>query len=173
NGAGAVAAVFTPSVNATQTNLPVNFTSSSVATSYYWDFGDGTTESGQNVIHSYADTGTYTVTLIVISEGGCSTSSSQTVTVSQTATGIGTITNGGPISIWSNGGRVYVDFSKQSKVEAEIQVYNVIGQELVNEKFGRSTIYSKPITNIEVGYVIVKVKNAGGFTTKKVLITNN
>ncbi len=173
NGAGAVAAVFTPSVNATQTNMPVNFTSSSVATSYYWDFGDGTTESGQNVIHSYADTGTYTVTLIVISEGGCSTSSSQTVTVSQTATGIGTIANGGPISIWSNGGRVYVDFSKQSKVEAEIQIYNVIGQELVNEKFGRSTIYSKPIANIEVGYVIVKVKNAGSFTTKKVLITNN
>jgi hypothetical protein len=33
--------------------------------SYEWDFGDGTTASGATVSHTYADYGTYTVTLTV------------------------------------------------------------------------------------------------------------
>jgi len=48
----------------------------------------------------------------------------------------------------------------------------VLGQQLVNEKFGRSTVYSKPITNLEAAYVIVRVKNDSEIITKKLLITN-
>ncbi len=48
---------------------------------YYWDLGDGTLEdSTVNVTHTYAAPGTYTVKLIVIGSGGCSDSSSTTVT---------------------------------------------------------------------------------------------
>jgi PKD repeat protein len=143
-----------------------------VATNYYWDFGDGTTATGQNAIHNYSDTGTYTVTLIVISEGGCSSTTTQTITVNQTATGITTLNNKAAINIWSNENKVYIDFSQMAKTDATIAIYNVLGQELVNEKFARSIIYNKAILNTEATYVIVKVKNGDVVITKKVFIAN-
>lgn len=38
--------------------------------SYFWDFGDGSTESGPIVTHAYDSQNTYIVTLTVIDEGG-------------------------------------------------------------------------------------------------------
>ena len=37
---------------------------------HFWTFGDGYTGSGQSVAHTYAQAGCYTVTLMVIAEGG-------------------------------------------------------------------------------------------------------
>jgi hypothetical protein len=37
---------------------------------FQWDFGDGTTATGPSVVHSYAQGGTYTVTLSVTDRGG-------------------------------------------------------------------------------------------------------
>ena len=59
------------------------FTSNSTGQiqSYNWNFGDGQTGSGQNVSHTYAQPGTYTVTLTVQGAGGCSSEKTQQVTV--------------------------------------------------------------------------------------------
>jgi hypothetical protein len=65
-----------------------------------------------------------------------------------------------------------IDFSKLAKTDATVSIYNLLGQELVNEKFGRSSIYSKAILNVEASYVIVKVTNGEAITTKKVFIAN-
>ena len=49
---------------------------------YDWDFGDGETDSGQNVSHTYAQAGDYQVTLFVSAEdGSCPAEITQTVTV--------------------------------------------------------------------------------------------
>ncbi len=55
-----------------QTPLIVSFTdqSSNNPTSWYWDFGDGTTSNEQNPSKSYTDAGTYTITLTAINSGG-------------------------------------------------------------------------------------------------------
>ncbi|MFT5822944.1 MAG: gliding motility-associated-like protein [Crocinitomix sp.] len=42
-----------------------------VITEWDWDFGDGTTSDEENPEHTYPSPGTYTVTLIVTSGGGC------------------------------------------------------------------------------------------------------
>jgi len=42
--------------------------------SYSWDFGDGTTDSGVTVSHSYVDDGEYTVTLMVVDNRGATDS---------------------------------------------------------------------------------------------------
>lgn len=48
------------------TKLKIAFSDSSVfASSWLWVFGDGTTSNQQNPVHTYNDTGTYTVTLII------------------------------------------------------------------------------------------------------------
>ena len=57
-------------------------------TSYAWNFGDGTTGSGRTASHTYADGGTYTVTLVVTDDSGLTgtTSSQVTVTPNQAPT---------------------------------------------------------------------------------------
>ncbi len=40
--------------------------------SYYWSFGDGLTSTDSTPVHTYAQAGSYTVRLIVITSGGCS-----------------------------------------------------------------------------------------------------
>jgi uncharacterized protein (TIGR02145 family) len=59
----------------------ITFTNTSQnATSYAWDFGDGSTSTSQNVTHSYSDAGTYAVELTAIGEGGTN-STTNTVTI--------------------------------------------------------------------------------------------
>ncbi len=60
--------------------------------SYAWDFGDGNGASSKTTTHAYADEGSYTVTLTVSDEDGGSTSTSGTVTVSNVAPTITTLT---------------------------------------------------------------------------------
>jgi gliding motility-associated-like protein len=42
------------------------------ATSYAWDFGDGSTSTEENPLHYYQEEGDYDVTLVAINENGCS-----------------------------------------------------------------------------------------------------
>lgn len=63
--------------------LTVTFTNgSSNSTSYMWDFGDGVTSTEENPVHTYADEGTYTVTLTAMDGMGQSDEVSQDVSVS-------------------------------------------------------------------------------------------
>lgn len=62
--------------------LTVNFTDTSTnsPTEWYWVFGDGSTSSDQNVIHTYTSAGTYTVKLVASNSEG-SNKTTQTITV--------------------------------------------------------------------------------------------
>ena len=54
-------------------HIPVNFTDLSTGniTSWHWSFGDGTTSTDQNPVHTYEDTGYFNITLIVCNAGCC------------------------------------------------------------------------------------------------------
>ena len=60
--------------------LPFNFTpvpnvtSLDAITSYNWSFGDGGTATGRNVTHSYIDSGSFTLKLVITTAGGCTDS---------------------------------------------------------------------------------------------------
>ncbi|PNY80759.1 M14 family zinc carboxypeptidase [Deinococcus koreensis] len=98
-GYGPVSAVFVtvtaPGTNAAPTasftrtvsGLSATFTDTSTDSdgtiaSRSWNFGDGTTSTATNPSKTYAASGTYTVSLTVTDNGGLSTTTSQSVTVS-------------------------------------------------------------------------------------------
>lgn len=57
------------------------FHSSDIPASYVWDFGDGTTEMGQEVTHVYSGPGMYYVTLLTSDDNMCEAISTQMVVV--------------------------------------------------------------------------------------------
>ncbi len=75
-------AAFTPSFNCSKPKERV-FTDQSIgADEWNWNFGDGATSPQQNPVHTYADTGTYTVTLLVKNyTTGCEYITIKTVTI--------------------------------------------------------------------------------------------
>ncbi|MFN8288541.1 MAG: PKD domain-containing protein [Chitinophagales bacterium] len=173
-GAQPIVANFAASKNVAETGEDINFTNTSLAaTSVQWDMGDGAILNGPMVTHNYAAEGVYTVNMMVENADACSSSSNQTVTITaKNATGITPIADNG-IKIWSNEDRVYVDFSSKKQVEATINIYNVVGQLVSSEKFGKSTIYSRKLNNLDAGYVIVNVKDNDGTVSKQVFISNS
>ncbi len=72
--------------------------SGSAITNVQWDYGDGSGGTGPSVNHTYANPGTYTVTLIVTDGNGCTASvnESNAVAVSQPPT-INITTNPNPV----------------------------------------------------------------------------
>ncbi|AHM62644.1 beta-1,4-xylanase [Flammeovirgaceae bacterium 311] len=83
----------TASFSATVTDLTAafdasaSFDSDGTISSYAWDFGDGSTGSGELANHSFSAYGNYTVTLTVTDNGGAVGTSSQLVSVSDGSTG--------------------------------------------------------------------------------------
>jgi len=71
----APSASFTADVSEGEAPLTVAFTDLSTGEpeEWYWDFGDGTTATGQNPVHTYAAAGTCTVCLTVTNAGGSDT----------------------------------------------------------------------------------------------------
>jgi gliding motility-associated-like protein len=64
---------------------PVSFqdNSSINTTSWQWNMGDGSTQSGESFDHNYEDIGTYLVTLIVTDDNGCKDTVSDTIKVKE------------------------------------------------------------------------------------------
>ncbi len=82
--------------NRTSGNTPMtvqfNDTSTGNPTAWFWDFGDNTTSTVQNPIHTYTTPGTYTVNLTVTNTAG---SSSATATITVTGAAACDLTIGG------------------------------------------------------------------------------
>jgi hypothetical protein len=157
---------------AVQTEISFTGTSQN-ANNYSWNFGDGTTITGvANPVHTYTTPGIYVVTLRVSNASGCSAAVSQTLTVSGATSGIANAGGSNDITMWSNVDRIYVDFTQAGKVDAVVRIFNILGQELSNEKFTGNTIYQKQLDQVDAAYVIVSVKNDDKVVTRKLFIVN-
>lgn len=63
-------------------DLQYDFTNNSAnASTWLWNFGDGTTSSNQNTSHTYTSADTYEVSLTVTDAKGCVQTSSQTISI--------------------------------------------------------------------------------------------
>ncbi len=75
----------TASYTSEASDLEVTFTNTSTnATSYSWDFGDGNSSTDENPVHTYASYGTYTVVLTATSVDDIDDTDSQSIEVAFT-----------------------------------------------------------------------------------------
>lgn len=173
NGPEMISAGFQASSENVQTGQNVTLTSTTAnASSYQWNFGNGTSASGANTSVSYTQPGTYTVSLLVTNQSGCTATKTQTITVSANNTGIANVSGTNSPDIWSHDNTIFVDFTTQPEAVATVIIYDILGQQLSNEKITNNIVYQHVINNIEAAYMIVMVKEGDKITTKKVFIAN-
>jgi len=102
------------------------------ATSWYWDFGDGTNSNEQNPNHTYTEVGIYIVTLTGIGAEGCSDSNVETVVVTDDQL-VNVVSPGdltGQVLLYPNptSDLLRIAFNLEKSHDVGIEVYDVFGQ---------------------------------------------
>lgn len=113
-------------------NNSASFTNTSFgATSYYWDFGDGSpADTSQNPVHYYSAIGTYTVMLIV-SNGTCFDTAFQAIVViNSNPTAVSQLTNSSWVNVLYENGEVFLAFDLPAAKDVSISVYNLLGEKI-------------------------------------------
>lgn len=114
--------------NADTTQLTVDFTNMSTGggLTYQWSFGDGGTSNLPDPSHTYANTGVYTVQLIVTNACGSDTI---TTTVTAIATGLDAAFFDGKLSMFPNPTKDIVNFRTEGlDADLQIAIYDVRGR---------------------------------------------
>ncbi len=135
-----------------------NNLSSDKAISYHWDFGDGTTSTEKNPLHTYAAAGYYDVTLTVRGQTG-SDSAQMTVLINDEST-------------WVVDGVFFLDtevkgvryFTSADDLFAFMAAKPITGNLKVNVKGGETFALDLTSENIDALSAIQQQLSAGGYT---------
>lgn len=158
-------ASFTTNIN----NLQVTFNNTSTnANAYTWNFGDGNTSNDVNPTHTYANAGTYTVTLNAISSFGCANDSFQAnVTVTAPTTALTEdLARVAQIFPNPNNGQFALRLNEIPQANSFIYIYDVQGKlvwsQLIKE---RENIITLPVCKSGI-YAIRLQSEKGNFVGK-------
>jgi len=152
----------------TQTENTIYCTDVSVgAESYFWDFGDGTTDTVQNPIHSYYATGTYIITQEV--SKFCNTDiASDTVDIIWTDIhGHSNEEQDITIIYEINSDKIKV-LSKTNDIQ-EIMVYGLDGRLMKSVKFNGLMSYSIEMSELPKGVYLISVQYNGKNVIRKII----
>jgi hypothetical protein len=171
NGVAATLVASTNTVNL-ESNLPVTFTATAQnATSFNWNFGDGTVINNgpANVSHTYSAAGNYIVTFTA-NNAECSAVASAEVSV-VSPTGIFDANYEG-VRIFGVRNRVNVQFNNLDDKQGRIEILNLLGQNIrtveVNTTKGTREI---EVPGMAVGQYLVRVTANERVYTQKVYLS--
>ena len=159
----------------TDSSLTVSFSDSSTgATSWLWDFGDGKNDTIQNPIHTYTDTGFYNVCLTVYNN--CSSDTlCKIIRIDSVVTNIKEYLLKKAVKIYPNpnNGNFQINYQLSEGQKGELTIFNIMGKKLftyplVNETDNLKISKSDVLKNGLYFYQIVI--NNHIVTTEKLLI---
>ncbi len=103
--------------------------SSTGATSYNWDFGDGSGTSNATPTHAYASSGTFNVILTAFNSFGCS----DTTLVQIIITGVEEIKSISSINLFPNpmNGQAKLELETSKRTDLKITMYDITGKEIL------------------------------------------
>jgi len=112
----------------------VGFTDLSTgASSWYWNFGDGTTGTEQNPTHVYTAPGTYTVSLSVDGGDGCAASAARNILVEEEASGIFEPVRGGDLRLFPNPAGDWITVAWEGEASC-LMVFDATGRQLILQR---------------------------------------
>jgi len=106
-----------------------NLSAISKTMSYEWNFGDGVTSADTgSIVHTYASTGVYEVSLII--HDSCGGVSADSISIDIIGTGISTITGLTYFNVYPNpsASNFNVEISLQQQLSASLILFNSLGQ---------------------------------------------
>jgi len=175
NGAGTVDAGFTASDDTIRINEAVRFNNISVTgESYLWDFGDGTTSSEVDPGHTFTDFGIYSVRLTVTSPNGCTSATTQQITVLDGITGLTSDLINNQINLFPNPAmdQLTVSFELDSPQELDLTLVDPRGA--VIKKIAKQPYLNTPLmidlSGLSVGIYYLTMNNKELQVVKKVVI---
>ncbi|HCS20759.1 MAG TPA: hypothetical protein DIW47_09400 [Bacteroidetes bacterium] len=138
--------------------------------SYQWFLGDGGKSTIQGFTHTYTAAGNYVVQLIVTTDKGCSSSSTQSISI--TPTGIEPI--GEAVSIYPNPttGTIFVDLSEISEPALELVLRDVQGKVLYRAQESGGTVVSLDLKEYPGGMYLIEVLGSGIRSATKITLVN-
>lgn len=136
----------------------IAFTNTSTNASLYtWDFGDGETSADFSPVHRFYSAGTFMVNLVAANTQGCNTSFSKIITVnSDLSTGILNAENDSDTHLYQEGNQLHITISPAVASKIEVAVYNNLGQLIGNFSNNNSGTFSQSIELPVSGTYIVR-----------------
>lgn len=142
------------------------------ANNFVWNMGDGNIINGTSTVadYIYSIPGSYTVSVNAVGDGGCESVATREVSVNAVTSVPNTAEN--VLRVYSFKQNVYVDFTKYNFMQAKVQIYNLLGQELTSDKVSDRKLFTRQLNVTEPGYVVVKITSGDSVVSRKVLIGN-
>lgn len=159
-------AVFTASGTSVPLFAPIQFTDASTngATSWFWDFGDGSTSTLQNPSHSYVAMGSFNVCLTV-SNGTCTNTFCDEVIINAPVEIIDPLFEGA-VQVYPNpnNGAFSIDFDLSKAVDMNITVMSLTGQTVFNRDLRGVRVHHEAIDlrNVASGMYFVRIVSSKG-----------
>jgi len=133
---------------------------------HFWDFGDMNTSAEASPIHSYAETGVYTVTHIVSNACGADTLSSSVEVI---ITSTNSLQEAG-LEIFPNPTKDYLTISSKANEISVLKMFSAFGQEIILDKKSGMLIKLN-VSDFNPGVYWLNIQlNNGKTYTEKVLI---
>lgn len=159
------------SYRVSNTGLTVTFTNTSTDAidGFEWDFGDGNTSTEENPVHTYADFGSYTATLIAKSSCGNGTISKPLPEV----TSLGTITRlAQQMLIYPNPneGNFVLDVPSIQATTAYIELVDITGRKLWSKQLNNLAKENISLPTMEAGIYFIRLEVNGEVGIKKIQI---
>jgi PKD repeat protein len=144
------------------------------ATQYSWNFGDGTgTDPTVDPIHVYSEVGTYTITLTAINYN-CTTTTQQTIIVVEFGVGIGEILSNDQLSVYPNPntGLFTVDLELDAASEIEVEMNNILGQEVHRSESPKQQHWRKEfdLSSYVKGVYVLSISTDKGTIQRRIII---
>ncbi len=133
--------------------------------SWYWFFGDGGTDSVENPMHIYANTGVYNVRLTVLTYDSCSSSYTKTITIDSCNTsGIQPFSSGYySINIYPNPVNNTLNIDAGKNVLNSVTVYDAMGRDIRTKTGVQSGVISIPTSALPAGIYFLRLGIGDGF----------
>ncbi|MCA0427567.1 MAG: T9SS type A sorting domain-containing protein [Bacteroidetes bacterium] len=150
-----------------------NITSDSISGySYIWNFGDSTTSTLKNPMHSYLTEGKYKVNLIAVSPGGlCKDSISKVITVDKSPVGLESSFKIQGINLFPNpASESFTVRFIEMPGEKSFRIRDNSGKEIAHFRINDQSDFKIFNINLDSGVYFIEVESGQQTFTKKVII---